>query len=1158
MDMKDRCLNEQFLLDVLAGRATFTAEHQQHVDECERCAELFDHVMSAALQTIGRQGAFDEPVSTHLSQDQLLLFYDHGVTHHDSEPIIAHLTDCSQCRHSFLALERELDDYYAAADLLAEVVEQQARQQWQKVEETLAPQPNGHKTTVWEWVARFVRGRKGKEGEGRGRKGKEAEGSGETTRPYSHTPILPYAVGAAAVVALVIIAFLIWRGRDTEQQRNMVTGPRQPRPQVPAPQKPKSPEGIEKPKEITPQPPRLPERSVPKSEIQNPKSPPSGRPSPTPKKSPTQPTQPTQPTTPQGEGHLVERVPVGTFISVMGTPNVRHIDSKTENPKPKTVVYLGDRIYTGDADKADIQFHDGTTLQLNFNTTIEIPSSTRPHVHTPTRPSVVKLLIGNLWTKVQKLEPQSKFEVGTPVATAAVRGTEFGLKVRVLGSELSVLGTTPKTQNPKPKTAFEAVLTVKEGKVEFFNEHGKVEATENTQSAAKADTAPTPPRRLASLKTYRPPGERWSVTITTRRLTFLSGALEKIVFPVGNAGLNVEDVVPETLEQVLAPERKGPPAVPAQVCVVRVPRASAAEKAGLRVGDVITAVNGKPISKALEVNALIATHPKARVALTVMRAEGKRTVTVAVGPPEATQTPKLSRRAARRLYAATRLLIESKTDEAERTLLQLRGNWEGGRRGKAEHPPSRQVGTEIGKLGNRERAAVENNLGVLYETKDEMGEAIRHYQRAVQTEPKVALYRMNLGLTLKNIGNFERAAEELETATQLAPRWLNARLQLALVYELLDRREEGLKEVEAALRLNPQFPYAWRVRSYFSGKEGNRDLLKAVALEPTFASAHAELGDEESLRKAIELYPNSTAAYTKLGIVYKERGKLDEAERLYRKAIEANPQNDNAYISLGDFLRERGRLDEAEETYRKASAAVPSARPRVASAFIQLSNSYSARQQWDEAEKRVNAALQLDLKSADAYNALGNIYRARGQFEEEEKAYRKGIEVNPQRAWWCYNSLGDVYRKREQWAEAEEMYRKAIAVYPPQVAGVVWLYQNLASLLADRGIKLDEALQLAQKVVKAQPGNAAYGEILGWVHYRRGELAEAEAALKKSIELYGQDAKRGEPLGKLGLVYEKKGEREAAREALREALKLDPNNKEAKEGLERLEKGSEQ
>jgi tetratricopeptide (TPR) repeat protein len=527
---------------------------------------------------------------------------------------------------------------------------------------------------------------------------------------------------------------------------------------------------------------------------------------------------------------------------------------------------------------------------------------------------------------------------------------------------------------------------------------------------------------LASLKTFH---LTTAFVSTTWRLTFLSGALEKIVFPVGNAGLNVKDVVPETLEQVLAPQREGPPAVPAQVRVVRVPRASAAEKAGLRVGDVITAVNGKPISKALEVVAFIATHPKARVALTVMRVEGKRTVTVAVGPPEATQTPKLSRRAARHLYAATRLLIEGKTDEAERALKQLK-----------------EMG-EMKKLGNRERAAVENNLGVLYETKDEMGEAIRHYQRAVQTEPKVALYRMNLSRALRNIGNSERAAAELETATQLAPRWLNARLELALVYELLDRR--------------------------------------AVALEPTYASAYAELRGEESFRKAIELNPNAAFAYNRLGIIDKERGKLDEAEQMYCKAIELDPNHANAYNQLGNFLRERGRLDEAE--------------------------------------KRVNAALQLDSKSADAYSALGGIDRARGQFEEEEEAYRK-----------------------------------AIAVYPPQVAEVVWLYQNLASLLADRGIKLDEALQLAQKVVKAQPGNAAYTEILGWVHYKRGELAEAEAALKKSIELYGQDAKRSEPLGKLGLVYEKKGEREAAREAWREALKLDPHNKEAKAGWERLEK----
>jgi tetratricopeptide (TPR) repeat protein len=427
-------------------------------------------------------------------------------------------------------------------------------------------------------------------------------------------------------------------------------------------------------------------------------------------------------------------------------------------------------------------------------------------------------------------------------------------------------------------------LTVKEGKVEFFNDLGTVEATEMTESVAKADAKPTEPKRLAMLKVHQLRGTLvWSTQ--TSRLT-LPAAVDRLVFPLGWVGLTVRDVVPETLEQVLSPERKGPPDVPPQVRVVRVMRGSPAERAGLKVGDVITALNGKPVSKAAEVNNVIFARPQARLRLTVSRGNQQQPVTLTTTTSfDAPPMPRLSRRAARRLYEATWLLIGGKTDEAESALLKLKGDG------------------ETGRWGNREKAAVENNLGVLYETKDkEMSTPIRYYQQAVQADPKVALYHFNLGMALRSIGNLERAKEELQTAVRLAPRWIRARTSLADVYTLLERGDDALRTMEAALKLNPQLPDTYWSQSWMLMRQRRLDealqaARRAVELEPTWVIAYLQMGrvyadrgeeaeERKWFRQSIELHPGYAAGYHNLAMHWPN---LKERENLYRKSIELDP-----------------------------------------------------------------------------------------------------------------------------------------------------------------------------------------------------------------------------------------------------------------------------
>ena len=75
-------------------------------------------------------------------------------------------------------------------------------------------------------------------------------------------------------------------------------------------------------------------------------------------------------------------------------------------------------------------------------------------------------------------------------------------------------------------------------------------------------------------------------------------------------------------------------------------------------------------------------------------------------------------------------------------------------------------------------------------------------------------------------------------------------------------------------------------------------------------------------------------------------------------------------------------------------------------------------------------------------------------------------------------------------------------------------------MLADRGVRLDEAADLIHKAVDLDPENGAYLDSLGWVNFRLNKLDEAERNLRESIERTAGDPTVYDHLGD---VYLKQG-----------------------------------
>ena len=159
---------------------------------------------------------------------------------------------------------------------------------------------------------------------------------------------------------------------------------------------------------------------------------------------------------------------------------------------------------------------------------------------------------------------------------------------------------------------------------------------------------------------------------------------EEFIPSHGRLGVQLQSMTPELREYLHAPPDRG-------VLVVRVNEDSAADKAGVRVGDVIVAAGGEPVSETREiVRAVMRAEQAARLALEVVRDGKTRTLeaTLTGEPfrpgqllPDGAQAPL---RRFERALPELREQFEQRIDELERRLQELEQKLEGALSAKPE------------------------------------------------------------------------------------------------------------------------------------------------------------------------------------------------------------------------------------------------------------------------------------------------------------------------------------------------------------------------------------------------------------------------------------------------------------------------------------------
>ena len=397
---------------------------------------------------------------------------------------------------------------------------------------------------------------------------------------------------------------------------------------------------------------------------------------------------------------------------------------------------------------------------------------------------------------------------------------------------------------------------------------------------------------------------------------------------------------------------------------------------------------------------------------------------------------------------------------------------------------------------------------------------LQGFERLFRRYPDNSQLLFGRAVLLQQDGRLQEALDTLEAhpagSREVAPLLLRTRL-----LRNLGRSAEALPLLETGLRRHPDDKRLGLTRARLLLELGRTEAARAQFdsllehhpedddLRLSLALLHIEAQDWSEARRHLEdlLVRDShvdTARYN-LGRIAEQQG---QRERALREYAAVGPGNDYlpAQLRRTELLVAAGQGEQALELLASARESQPDYALQL---YMIEIDSLSGQQQTERAWQSVAAALEQFPEDLGLLYTRAMLAEKRGDLAGLERDLRFILEREPDNAM-ALNALGYT--------------------------------------LADRTTRHAEARELIERAHELNPDDAAILDSLGWVHYRLGNLQEAERYLRLALERM-PDAEIAAHLGEVLWVS---GQQAEAREVWRRALADAPDSSILRETLQRL------
>jgi tetratricopeptide (TPR) repeat protein len=352
----------------------------------------------------------------------------------------------------------------------------------------------------------------------------------------------------------------------------------------------------------------------------------------------------------------------------------------------------------------------------------------------------------------------------------------------------------------------------------------------------------------------------------------------------------------------------------------------------------------------------------------------------------------------------------------------------------------------------------------------------------------------------------------------------------ALMNEAAGNADEALALAQRAYDVEPYVARVAEVYARMLANSGDfdaaRDVLDAFEAQ---GLSHAVI---RTVREAVDagrrpgvfttsVQVGAAEMFHGIGVALSRDGSMDLALVFLQLGVYLDPSSDVIALALGQLLDTTGQHEMANAVYD----AIPARSPLKPTAVVRIAQNLDSMGDRPEALRRLGNIVASTPDDLDAVSVLGDLLRYDEQYLKAADAYTDAIAITGGESpadWRFYYVRGIAYERAGEWPKAEADFKRALELNPdqPQVLnylGYSWI---------DMDMHLDEALEMIETAVEAQPMDGYIIDSLGWAFYKLGRLDEAVETLERAVMLLPSDPEINDHLGD---AYWKAGRRLEAR-----------------------------
>lgn len=448
-------------------------------------------------------------------------------------------------------------------------------------------------------------------------------------------------------------------------------------------------------------------------------------------------------------------------------------------------------------------------------------------------------------------------------------------------------------------------------------------------------------------------------------------------------------------------------------------------------------------------------------------------------------------------------------------------------------------------------AGVLSELGLLYSSVNMDDDALRCFEKAIQSNPSNWWYNLQL---ITSYAQFNKPGKAITVAENLQ--------------KIYPFKEEVYQILASLYKQNKQYEKAIAA---FDKLENITGIDESLAIEKfnLYREIHKPKKAIAEIDKLVQKYPAESRYRVVRGDIYMQQKMPEKAFEIYREVLASDPENPYLYVSLSDYYNEMNEPEKATEAIVKALKIDQLAVEQkidilgqyvqkliqdtvkldeTESLFKLLVDRYPLEEQVHgyyavflqfrkrnaEAISELESMLNINPKNEQTWFQLIQLYLADRNYEQLMDVTARAIENLPQVPQWyfyrgitqfqlkeyeaalktnmealplitekenalktdIYAQIGDIYFKLGKKEQAFEAYEEALKINPNNI----FVMNNYAYYLSEEKTDLKKAEKMSAKTVEKEPNNSTYLDTYAWIFYQQENYSLAKFYIERAVD----------------------------------------------------------